>query len=203
MKKHHIFASLFLVVCLLILVSVQYLNLALGDAVTVSATVSTSVSCSTATTTSAFGTLTIASVFTSTPNVTSTMSCNYGAGCTLSVLDAGSGANPGLWNASASSLIKSPDASYIATSTLAAATEGYGLQATTTAAGSGATLGIATRYNQTGNTVGGLTTSNQTIVSSTLPISGREVVVTHKAAIAGLTAAGSYTDTITYSCTGN
>ncbi|MFA6494859.1 MAG: hypothetical protein WC246_00640 [Candidatus Paceibacterota bacterium] len=165
--------------------------------VTVSATVATSVSCSTATTTTAFGTLTTGVITTSTPNVTTTMSCNYGAGCTLSVNDAGDTTNPGLWNSVASHLVPSADA------TLSAGVEGYGIQGAGTAAGTGGTLTIATKYLQTGNVVGGLSVSTVTLASSAAPISGKEVVVTHKAAISGLTSAGSYADTITYGCTGN
>jgi hypothetical protein len=168
-----------------------------ADTVNVTATVASSISCSTATTTTAFGTLTTGAIGVSTPNVTTTMSCNYGAGCTLSVTDAGDGTNPGLWNSSASHLIPSADA------TLSAGTEGYGIQGAGTAAGSGGTLTIASKYLQTGNTVGGLSLTTQTLASSAAPISGKEVVVTHKAAISGLTSAGSYTDTITYGCTGN
>jgi hypothetical protein len=86
---------------------------------------------------------------------------------------------------------------------LAAGTEGYGIQATTTATGSGATLTIAAKYLQTGNTVGGLTIANGTLASNNATSSNREVVVTHKAAIANVTPAGNYNDTITYECTTN
>jgi hypothetical protein len=97
-------------------------------------------------------------------------------------------------------LIESPNATFTATSTLVAGTEGYGIQATTTAAGSGATLTIAAKYLQTGDTVGGLTTTNGTLASNNATSSNREVVVTHKAAIANTTPSGNYNDTITYSC---
>jgi hypothetical protein len=177
---------------------------ATSSTVTVSASVAATISCSTSATSTAFGTLTDASVFTSSPNVSSTMSCaNSSAGCTLYVKDAGSGSNPGLWNSTSSSLIESPNAAFDATSTLVAGTEGYGIQATTTSAGSGATLTLAARYNQSGNTVGGLTLTNTTLASASATSSGREVVVTHKAAIATVTPAGTYNDTITYECTAN
>lgn len=177
---------------------------ATSSAVTVSASVAATISCSTSTSTTAFGTLTDSAVSTSTPTVSSTMACsNSAAGCTLSVKDTGSGANPGLWNSTASSLIESPDAAFNATATLVAGTEGYGIQAATTSAGSGALLNPAPRYLQTGNTVGGLTTTTQTLASSTATTSGREILVTHRAAIAASTPAGDYTDTITYSCTAN
>lgn len=182
----------------------NFATAATSSQVTVSANVAATISCSTSATSTSFGTLTDSAVATASPNVSSTMACtNSSAGCTLYVKDAGSGSNAGLWNSAASSLIESPDSSFSATSTLVAGTEGYGIQATTTTAGSGATLTIATRYNQSGNTVGGLATTTLTLASASATSSGREVIVTHKAAIAAGTPAGSYSDTITYECTAN
>ncbi len=155
------------------------------------------VSCSTSPTSTSFGTLSGAVVTAASPNATTTISCTYAAGCTLYVQDAGSGSSPGLWASAMSNLIAS------ANSTLVAGTEGYGIQAATTTAGSGATLTLANAYNQTGNTVGGLALSQATIAGSTAAFTSREVVVTHKAAISGVTPQGSYADTITYSCIGN
>jgi hypothetical protein len=195
MKKIHI--ALFLVGAVLFL-GFFYLRISRGADVTVSASISTSVSCSTSTTTTDFGTLTTSSIFTSSPNITATMSCNYAAGCTLTVDDAGDASNPGLYKSvSPTDLINSQ------TATLSAGTEGYGIQAATTANGSGGTLTLSGTYNKTGNNVGGLNLAATALASSTEPISGREVTVTHKAAITGLNKAGSYADTITYSCTGN
>ena len=174
------------------------------SSVTVSASITAVISCSTNTGSTSFGTLIDSAVATSSPNASTTMSCiNSSLGCTLYAKDAGGGGNPGLWNSTSSALIKSPNASFSATSTLAAGTEGYGIQATTTAAGSGATLTIAARYLQTGDTVGGLATSSITLASASAASSNRETVVTHKAAVASVTPAGSYADTITYECTGN
>jgi len=173
------------------------------ETVTVSATVTTSVTCSFSTTTTAFGTIDTSAVYTSSPNVTTTVSCNPAAGCQVQINDAGSGSQPGLWNSSASYLIPSPDSAFNATATLVAGTEGYGIQATTTSAGSGGTLSLNPRYNQTGNTVGGLTTTTIQLASSTEPVANREIVITHKAAVSGLTPAGSYQDTITYNCVSN
>ncbi|MFA6494861.1 MAG: hypothetical protein WC246_00650 [Candidatus Paceibacterota bacterium] len=155
------------------------------------------VSCSTSPSTTGFGTLTLSGVATASSNTTTTLSCTYGAGCTLYVSDAGSGSSAGLWASAVSHLIGS------ANSTLVAGTEGYGIQAATSSAGSGATLTLASAYNQTGNTVGGLLLSQTSLASSTASFTGREVVTTHKAAINGVTPAGSYADTITYSCVGN
>lgn len=174
-----------------------------AQTVTVSATVSTSVTCTLSTSTTAFGTIDPSNVFTSSPNVTTTISCNPPAGCTVQIRDQGNGTNGGLWNSTASYLIPSPASGFPATATLVAGTEGYGIQATTTSAGSGGTLSLNSIYNQTGNTVGKLATTSQVLASSTQPIANREVVVTHKAAVSGLTPAGSYSDTITYTCVSN
>lgn len=171
-----------------------------GAPVTVTASIAESVSCTSATTTTAFGVLSTGSITTSAPTATTTLSCNSSGGCTLNVQDIGDSASPGLYKAAGTTsaeLIDSADA------TLSAGTEGYGIQSATTTAGTGATLGLIAKYHVTGNQVGGLTLANVAIASTTAPTSGREVVVTHKAAISGLTRAGSYTDTITYSCTGN
>ncbi len=165
------------------------------------------ISCSTNILSTSFGALTASSITTSTSNASTTMSCSGTAnGCTLYVSDAGSGANPGLWNSTSSALIESPNLAYSATATLVAGTEGYGIRATTTAAGGGGALGVLARYNPAGVTevVGGLTTSTQVLASSTTAITtAREIVVTHKAAASSITPGGTYDDTITYSCLSN
>jgi hypothetical protein len=171
--------------------------------VTVTASVTTSVTCSLSTTTTAFGTIDPSAVYTSSPNVTTTVSCNPAAGCQVKVKDQGNGTNGGLYNSAANYLIPSPAAGFPATATLVAGTEGYGIQATTTTAGSGVTLSLNSIYNQTGNTVGRLSTTSVILASSSQPVANREVVVTHKAAISGLTPAGTYQDTITYDCVSN
>jgi hypothetical protein len=198
----------FLIGSVLILVLSYFGFLFLGEKVsaqnvTVTATVTTTVSCTLSTTTTAFGTIDTTAVFTSSPNVTTTVSCNPSAGCTVQINDVGSSTAPGLWNSSASFLIPSPDAAFNPTATLSPGTRGYGIQAATTTAGSGSTLTLNSRYKQTGNTVGGLTTTTIQLASSTSPTANREVVVTHRAAVDGLTPAGSYSDTITYTCVSN
>ena len=171
--------------------------------VTVTATVQTSVTWVLSTTTTAFGNIDPSAVYTSSPNVTTTVSCNPAAGCQVQINDQGSGSQPGLWNSSASYLIPSPDSAFNATATLVAGTVGYGIQVATTSAGSGGTLTLNPRYNQTGTTVGGLTTTTIQLASSSQPVANREIVVTHKAAVSVLTPAGSYQDTITYNCVSN
>jgi hypothetical protein len=164
--------------------------------VVVSATVASAVSCSANTATTAFGTLTSGAVSTATTDASSTISCNYPLGCTLSIQDA----NSGLATTSPAYTITS------ATALLAAGTEGYGIQATSTVIGSGATLTFNTLFGGSKfgtNNVGALTGGAVTLASSTAAISNREVVVRHKAAISGTTPGGSYSDTITYNCVGN
>jgi hypothetical protein len=174
-----------------------------GDATTLTATVATTVSCTTAGSPSAFGTITTASIVTSTPNTTTTLTCNPANGCTLNVKDGGNGTNPGL-TTTPTYIIGSADSSYGNTATLAAGTEGYGIQAVTTSAGSGTvTPLIYTRYKQTGQAVGGFEITNQGLASSSAPISGREIAVTHFVAISGLTGGGTYQDIVTYSCAAN
>jgi predicted membrane protein len=154
------------------------------------------ISCSTNISSTSFGTLTTASIFTASPNASTTMSCSStSAGCALYVKDAGSGSGPGLYKSAAPAyLIASADA------TLSAGADGYGIQATSTAAGSGGALSFNFKYNRIGNDVGGLTLTNTTLASSTVDVTNREAVVTHKAAVSSQTLSGSYTDTITYEC---
>lgn len=185
----------------------NYASAATSSSVTVSANVTTNVSCSTDNSSTAFGTLTSSAISTSTPNASTTMTTNDGLGLTFYVNDSGNGVNGGLSTSSPVYLIPSPVSGFPATSTLSIGTEGYGIQATSSAGGSGGTLGFVSRYNVVGlfgiNAIGGLTTTTQIIASSTSAVSGRLVVVTHKAAASASTQAASYTDTVTYTCIGN
>ena len=167
------------------------------DTMTMDAIIASSVTCSTEPTGTGFGTLTTASIHTATSSATTSISCNYAAGCIVYVKDLGDTSNPGLYSSGAGDLIDS------STATLSAGTEGYGIQAATTSAGSGGTLTLAAVYKKTGDDVGGLAIANQALASSSTSISGRTVVVEHKVAISGLNKAGTYVDTITYECTGN
>lgn len=187
------------------LIEFFYVEYALGQgSVSVSATVLETTTCNLSTTTTAFGNIDPSAVYTSSPNVTTTVSCNPGAGCTVTIRDQGDGTNGGLYKSTAPTyLIPSPAAGFPATSTLVAGTDGYGIQAATTTAGSGGTLSLNSIYTYGGNTVGRLATTSQTLASSSQPVSNREVVVTHRAAVSGLAPAGSYADTITYSCSSN
>lgn len=203
MEKIKKFSKIFLIITIIFLgyiifESFTYLASAqTTQTVNVSATVTTTVTCSFSTTTTSFGTIDPSQVWTSSPNVTTTVSCNPAGGCQVQVKDQGNGTNPGLYNSTANYLIQSQDA------TLSAGTEGYGIQAATTTAGSGSTLSLNSKYNKTGNDVGGLTISYTILATSSSPTANREVVVTHKAAVSGLTPAGLYQDTITYECVSN
>ncbi len=189
-KEYYRVGSLLTVLAMVWLVSFGAVS---SSTVTVSATVASSVTCSTNNTSTAFGTLTTATIATSTPNASSTISCNTGNGCTLSVNDA----NAGLATSSPAYTIPTTRGA------LSAGAEGYGIRATTTATGSGGALTIKSIYLVEGNSVGELNTTSTVLASSTASISSREVVVYHRAAISGTTQAASYTDTITYSCAGN
>lgn len=122
----------------------------------------------------------------------------------MTVKDAGSGSNPGLYNSNASYLIGSVDQAFSAGPTvLTAGTEGYGI-AVTAKTGSPA---LAARYDDvttpTGK-VGGLTTAGQTIISRSSGMSANDTAtIAHKAAISAWTKAGNYSDTLTYIATGN
>lgn len=171
--------------------------------VTVSATVNKTISCSTLATTTTFSTLSAIAVNTSTPAVSSTMACiNDLGGCTLSINDAGNTTNGGLYNATTTHLIPSPNAAFSATTTLVAGTEGFGINATTTA-GTGAAFTVAANYAYSGATVGKLSPTAVTLVSTNATTSGATVTVTPLAAISASTPGGTYTDTITYGCTAN
>jgi hypothetical protein len=164
----------------------------------VTATVASTVSCAPDGSTAALGTLLVGSVSTASPAITVTNSCNSGGGCTIYVNDAGNTSNPGLYASAATGtpLIAS------ATATLAAGTEGYGLQATTTGAGTGSALTLSATYDKSGNDVGGLAIAATQIASASAPFSAKVITVDTKAAISVLTKAGTYADTITYSCVG-
>ncbi|MEK7546782.1 MAG: hypothetical protein AAB536_01225 [Patescibacteria group bacterium] len=186
-------------------ISPEFATAATSSAVNVNASVAVSISCSVSTTTTLFGTLT--GISTSTPQVSSTMACsNSSLGCTLSINDTGSSTTGGgLYSSSSNSLIESPNAAFNASATLAAGTEGYGVQSATTTIGAGAQFSMGPRYNYATTTLifGGLTTTTQILASTSATTSAREIIVTHGAAIASSTPGATYVDTITYSCLAN
>ncbi len=172
------------------------------NSATVNATVGPSITCSFAGMTTTFTNLTTGAISTSDTNTTITVSTNASNGFNLTVRDEGDGANPGLYKSSApTSLIGSATDAFANTATLVAGTDGFGIQGSTSG-GSGATVTIDARYNQTSNDVGGLERTDTLLASATGAVANRQVTVVHKAAVGGLTPAGSYSDTLTYVCTG-
>jgi hypothetical protein len=162
------------------------------DQVSLSATVDPSMTFSLSTNSSAFGTLSGASVATASPNITLTVATNATSGYTITVSDQGSGTAPGLYNSGSSYNISST------TTTLAAGAEGYGIQA------SSASATVASPYNTSGNGVGALSRTPQNLASfNSNTTADHTVTVAHLAAISGSTKSGSYADTITYIATGN
>jgi len=86
-----------------------------------------------------------------------------------------------------------------ATATIAAGTDGYGVQATTTSANTS----VADRFAWWGNhTVGQMTNTAQPFVTSTAPVASATTTMKLKAACDALQPAGSYADTITLYCIG-
>ncbi len=169
---------------------------------TVNATVGPSITCSFAGMTTTFANLTTGAISTSDTSTTITVSTNASNGFNLTVRDEGDGANPGLYKGSApTSLIGSATDAFANTATLVAGTDGFGIQGSTSG-GSGASVTIDARYNQTSNDVGGLERLDTLLASATGAVANRGVTIVHKAAVGGLTPAGSYTDTLTYVCTG-
>lgn len=175
--------------------------------VTVNATVDPSITCSFSGLTTTFSSLTTGAVSSGSSTTAITLSTNAGSGISVTVRDDGNSTNPGLYKSSGTTyLIGSADSSYNNIVTLAAGTDGYGIKGAASG-GSGATLTIDGRFDASGgaNEVGGLevgATNAVPIASATGAIASRVLTVTYMAAVSGLAPAGSYTDNVTYVCTG-
>lgn len=165
------------------------------DQFTVSASVDPTITFSLNNTSTDFGVIST-SVDTSSPNITLETSTNATTGYSITIQDQGSGANPGLYNSTASYLLGSADASYNNTADLGSVA-GYGIQATS------ATATIDARYAQTGNTVGGYERTAQALASYGGVADAQQVVITSKAKVLGSAPAGSYADTVTVIATAN
>jgi len=175
-----------------------------NDQVQLTATVDPSITFSLSANSSDFGALSLGSVTNSSPDITLTVGTNSGSGYTVTVRDTGSGADPGLYNSTASppDIIGSTDYLYNdGPTTLANGVEGYGLYVLSTTG----SPTKAARYNGgSGSQVGGLETTDTTIISRITSMSANDTAtIRHRAAIATFTAAGSYSDTLTYIATGN
>lgn len=176
------------------------------DQIVYSATVDPSITASFSANASSFGTITTSAVADAATQIDITIGTNGNSGFTATVYDAGDGTNPGLYKSAATTdLIGSTTSAYAdGPTTLAANTEGYGINAATSG-GSGATVTIASPYDSSPQ-VGGLevgTSAATTLASATGPCSGRIVSINAKAAIDSLIRAGSYQDTVTVIVTGN
>ena len=178
------------------------LDTADDDQVTLNATVDPSITFALSAHVSNFNTLAPGVVDTADTNITLTIGTNGNGGYTVNVKDAGSGSNPGLWNATASAIIGSADASYNATADLTAVSVGYGLQASCTAGCTTAT-DITSDFRQGSDTVGGVTLADKLLANYTsAPTANHTIAIVHKAKAATFTKAGSYTDVLTYIATG-
>jgi hypothetical protein len=183
------------------------LEIVADNDVTVNATVDPSITCSFSGLTTTFSSLTTGAVSTASSTTAITLSTNAGSGINVTVRDDGNGTNPGLYKSSGTTyLIGSADSSYNNIVTLAAGTDGYGVKAAASG-GSGATLTVDGRFDASGgaNEVGGLevgAANAVSIASATGAIASRVLTITYMAAVSGLAPAGSYTDNVTYVCTG-
>ena len=183
------------------------LEIVADNDVTVNATVDPSITCAFTGLTTTFTSLTTGAVSTAGTTTTITLSTNAGSGLSVSVRDDGNGTNPGLYKSTATTyLIGSADSAYNNIVTLAAGTDGYGAKAAASG-GSGATLTVDGRFDASGgaNEVGGFevgAANAVTMASATGAIASRVLTITYMAAVSGLAPAGSYTDNVTYVCTG-
>jgi len=166
------------------------------DQFTITGSIDPTISYSLGDTTSALGVISTTSVTTATPNIVVTISTNASSGYTVKVRDTGSGSNPGLFNATLSSILGSADNSYNNSADLDSVA-GYGIQATS------ATATIVAPYNVSGNNVGGYEITDQNLATYSSTSDGQTITITTKAKASGSTPAGAYTDTVTVTVTGN
>ncbi|MCR4308284.1 MAG: hypothetical protein NUV80_07055 [Candidatus Berkelbacteria bacterium] len=182
------------------------LEIVADNDVTVTATVDPRITCTFTGLTTTFASLS-GPVTTSDTNTTITTSSNGNNGINITVYDAGDATNPGLYKSSATTyLIGSADSAYSNTATLTSDVDGFGISGASSG-GSGAALTVDGRFDASGgaNEMGGLEVGAGAAISiaaSTGALASRVLTITHKAAVSGLAPAGSYTDTITYVCTG-
>ncbi|NTU70067.1 hypothetical protein HGB13_04630, partial [bacterium] len=156
------------------------------DQIPVTATVDPSITFTVATTTLALGTLSSSSISTSGYN-NITIGTNGSGGYTISVRDDGNLTNPGLYNAGASKLISSADATPLGTNV-----EGYGGQCNKLSGDGTCT------FTGTGENIDGFLLAYQTFASLGSKPAGTDTFqIRVKASINSSTDAGSYTDTLT------
>jgi hypothetical protein len=123
-----------------------------------------------------------------------TASTNAGNGLTITIKSQGDGTSAGLYKSvSPTKLI-----SAVASSSVAAGSEGYGVYGK-----NASLLTIDEGFDNDGVSDLAVSTSAQTFVSTTTPVSNGTVDAVPIAAIATDTPAGSYSDALTFVCTGN
>jgi len=142
------------------------------------------------------GVISASSPTTATPNIVVSISTNASSGYTVKIRDTGSTTNPGLYNASASAIIGSGDNSYNNSADLSSVS-GYGIQAAS------ASATIASPYNVSGNNIGGYEITDQNLATYSSTADSQTVTIITKAKASGSTPAGTYTDTVTVTVTGN
>ena len=152
--------------------------------VSVTATINPTITFSISSNSISFGTLTTTSV--ATASNTLTLSTNAESGASISIQDT----RAGLYNIAHAYTIHSN------TATLAAGSEGYGVNA------SSSSLTVQSPFSGTGDSVGAITTSTQTIASVTSSVNNSTATINYLASISNSTPPGSYSDTITYIATG-
>jgi len=163
------------------------------------------VSCSAAPSAVSLGTLTPSDISTASEVVTTTISCSNAGGCNLTVSSTALNGIAGLASSTLNDLIESQVYGEAATTTLAAGTDGYGLQVATTTAGSGSLPTLSERFKgMTGNNVGLVSSTEIVVASSSGSYTDRELSITFKAAASAMTKAGpGYENSLVLTCTAN
>jgi hypothetical protein len=162
------------------------------DQIVVTATVPQSFSFALSGNTDALGTLSTASVTSSSPARTATVNTNAKNGWYVWARDA----NTGLASASASATIASTTPG--TSSTLSAGTAGYNTGVTSSQASGSGTITVAVPFVGGASTGGGLDTTLRTLASSNGTASNAVLTLTNNVAIDAITpSATDYTDTIT------
>jgi len=160
------------------------------DQFTISGTVDPTLSFSLDNTSTGFGIISTSSPTTSSPNIGLIISTNATSGYTISVHDQGSGASPGLYNSTASTLIASASADL-------GSVAGYGIQC------SSASATCSAPYNVSGTNVGAYAVTAQNLATASGTADNHSITITSKAKAPATAPAGTYSDTVTLIATGN
>lgn len=134
-----------------------------------------------------FGLINSTAVHTASPGITLTVSSNARNGYETYLSDTGNGSVAGLYSSSNGATIAS------STATLAAGSEGYGVQA------SSSTATLSAQYDKSGNDVGALSRTPLLFCLSTDVVADEQTTVVGKSTVSNLTKAGLYSDVLTFS----